>query len=89
MHVPSLAAKEKTIDKQEMYESGIRYFQASAKDFTPVTVSADFAALERPKCSGDTEKSVWGMEREKTGAGMASTPLNHNKEGVFLITVLY
>ena len=29
------------------FESGIGYYQGIAKDFTPITVSADFGALER------------------------------------------
>ncbi len=32
-----------------------RYFQGSARDFTPVAVCADFAALVRPKCLGGEE----------------------------------
>jgi hypothetical protein len=42
--------KEKAMDEQTRYECGICYFQSVAKDFTPITVSADFAALECPKC---------------------------------------
>ena len=38
------------MDKQKMYECGICYFQGIAKEFTPITVSANFAALECPKC---------------------------------------
>lgn len=38
------------MDKQKMYECGICYFQGKARDFTPITVSANFAALECPKC---------------------------------------
>ena len=38
------------MDKQKMYECGICYFQGIAQDFTPITVSANFAALECPKC---------------------------------------
>lgn len=30
--------------------AGIPYYQAIAKDFTPIPVSADFAALQRPNC---------------------------------------
>lgn len=29
------------------FEGGIGYYQEAAKDFTPITVSADFGALER------------------------------------------
>lgn len=38
------------MDKKRMYECGICYFQGVAKDFTPITVSANFAALECPNC---------------------------------------
>ena len=38
------------MDRQKMYECGICYFQGIARDFTPITVSANFAALECPKC---------------------------------------
>lgn len=32
------------------FEGGIGYYQEIAKDFTPITVSADFGALERLQC---------------------------------------
>ena len=32
------------------FECGICFYQSLAKDFTPITVSADFSALECPKC---------------------------------------
>lgn len=38
------------MNTQSMYECGMCYFQGVAKDFTPITVSANFAALECPKC---------------------------------------
>ena len=38
------------MDKQKMYECGICYFQGITRDFAPITVSADFSALECPKC---------------------------------------
>jgi hypothetical protein len=38
------------MDKNQVYECGICYFQGIARDFTPITVSANFAALECPKC---------------------------------------
>ena len=49
-HQQTIAGKEKTMDNQRMYECGICYFQGIARDFTPITVSASFAALECPKC---------------------------------------
>jgi len=38
------------MDEKAIIECGICYFQAAAKEFTPITVSANFAALECPKC---------------------------------------
>lgn len=32
------------------FECGICYHQGLANDFTPITVSADFSALECPNC---------------------------------------
>ncbi len=34
----------------KVYECGICFYQCKARDFTPITVSANFAALECPKC---------------------------------------
>ena len=36
----------------------LRYFQESARDFTPVTVCADFEALIRLKCMGGEEGAL-------------------------------
>lgn len=38
------------MEMNKVYECGICYFQGTTKDFTPVTVSADFRALECPNC---------------------------------------
>jgi hypothetical protein len=32
------------------FECGICFYQSLSKDFTPITVSANFAALECPNC---------------------------------------
>jgi len=42
--------REEIMDTKKMYECGLCYFQGIAKDFSPITVSANFAALECPKC---------------------------------------
>jgi len=39
------------------FECGTCYYQGLAKDFTPITVSANFAALECPKCLNNDEDS--------------------------------
>jgi len=38
------------METKNTFECGICYYQSLAKDFTPITVSADFSALECPKC---------------------------------------
>lgn len=44
------------MDEKTRFECGICYFQGMAKDFTPITVSANFAALECPRClNNDTD----------------------------------
>jgi hypothetical protein len=49
--------KERAMETQNKYESGICYYQCRAKDFTPITVSADFAALVCPKCLNNNKDS--------------------------------
>jgi len=39
------------------FECGICYYQSQAKDFTPITVSADFSALECPNCLNNDKDS--------------------------------
>jgi len=38
------------METNSTFECGICYYQSLAKDFTPITVSANFAALECPNC---------------------------------------
>jgi hypothetical protein len=38
------------MEEKTKFECGICYFQGMAKEFTPITVSANFSALECPKC---------------------------------------
>jgi hypothetical protein len=38
------------METNNTFECGICYYQSLAKDFTPISVSANFAALECPKC---------------------------------------
>lgn len=44
------------MDKEKMSDGVIRYFQGSVRDFTPITVSADFGALARLTCLGREEE---------------------------------
>ena len=46
------------------FECGICYYQARSKDFTPITVSANFAALECPKCLNNDKESFFEVYKE-------------------------
>ena len=52
------------MNSQDMYECGICYFQGIAKDFTPITVSANFDALECPKCLNNDLDSFAQVDTE-------------------------
>jgi len=54
--------KEITMETNSTFECGICYYQSQAKDFTPITVSADFAALECPKCLNNDADSFCEVE---------------------------
>ena len=56
--------KENTMDEKTVYECGICYFQGMAKEFTPITVSANFAALECPKCLNNDADSFERAKKE-------------------------
>jgi hypothetical protein len=45
------------------FECGICYYQSLAKDFAPITVSANFAALECPKCLNNDADSFYEVEK--------------------------
>lgn len=49
--------REDSMDAKKIVECGICYFQGVASDFAPVTVSADFRALECPKCLNNDKDS--------------------------------
>jgi len=44
------------MESNKIIECGICYFQGIARDFTPLTVSADFRALECPNCLNNYEE---------------------------------
>lgn len=48
-----------------MFECGMCYYQSQAKDFTPITVSADFAALECPKCLNNDKDTFCEVNTEE------------------------
>ena len=54
------------MNRQELYECGICYFQGLAKDFTPITVSANFKALECPNCLNNDSESFAEVGTEFT-----------------------
>lgn len=57
-----------TMDANKIVECGICYFQGIARDFTPVTVSADFRALECPKCLNNDKDSFEEIRKSEEEA---------------------
>jgi hypothetical protein len=53
------------MEEKARYECGICYFQGKAKEFTPITVSANFAALECPKCLNNDTTSFGEMKKKE------------------------
>jgi len=49
--------KFQPIQRKDVFECGICYYQSQARDFTPITVSANFAALECPQCLNNDSDS--------------------------------
>lgn len=45
------------METEHVYECGICFYQSKAKEFTPITVTANFAALECPKCLNNDRES--------------------------------
>ena len=46
------------------FECGICFYRSLSKDFTPITVSADFAALECPNCLNNDENTFSEIDVE-------------------------
>ena len=57
--------KEKAMDEKAKFECGICYFQGSAREFTPISVSASFAALECPQCLNNDTASFEEVPAKK------------------------
>lgn len=57
------------MDTNNVYECEICFYQSTAKDFTPLTASADCAALECPKCLNNDSGSF--KELQATGQSAA------------------
>jgi hypothetical protein len=60
--------KEITMETNNTFECGICYYQSLAKNFAPITVSANFAALECPKCLNNDAESFSEVEAIKKAA---------------------
>jgi len=59
------------MDEKAKFECGICFYQGKAKDFTPITVSCSFAALECPQCLNNatgTFEEIKKNEQEKADA---------------------
>ncbi|MDD2853729.1 MAG: hypothetical protein PHY09_17725 [Desulfuromonadaceae bacterium] len=50
------------METNSTFECGICYYQSLAKDFSPITVSADFSALECPKCLNNDKDSFYEVD---------------------------
>jgi late competence protein required for DNA uptake (superfamily II DNA/RNA helicase) len=57
--------KEFIMETNNKFECGMCYYQGQAKDFTPITVSADFAALECPNCLNNDKDSFCEVTAEE------------------------
>jgi len=57
--------KEITMETTTMFECGTCFYQSVAKDFTPITVSADFSALECPNCLNNDKDSFYEITAEE------------------------
>lgn len=53
------------MNSDNFFECGICYYQSLAEDFTPITVSANFAALECPKCLNNDKDSFCEIINEE------------------------
>jgi len=53
------------MESKDKFECGICYYQSLAQDFTPITVSANFAALECPKCLNNDGETFMEVNTEE------------------------
>ncbi len=53
------------METNAVFECGMCYYQSQAKDFTPITVSADFAALECPNCLNNDKDTFCEVTTEE------------------------
>lgn len=53
------------METKHTFECGICYYQSLAKDFTPVTASADHTSLECPNCFNNDKDSFYEVDMKK------------------------
>lgn len=53
------------MDEKAKFECEVCYFKGSAREFTPITVSANFAALECPKCLNNDAASFQEVAKKE------------------------
>ncbi len=71
------------MDNQKMYECGICYFQGIVRDFAPIIVSANFAALVCPKCLNNDAESLRSLRFRKNrqhNEGKASSAIERQAD---------
>jgi hypothetical protein len=67
IHNPaSVQKKENAMNEKSKFECGTCFYQAFAEGFTPISVSANFAALECPKCLNNDSESFVEIETMET-----------------------
>jgi hypothetical protein len=53
------------METNNAFECGTCFYQGLANNFTPITVSADFAALECPNCLNNDKDSFCEVNAEE------------------------
>ena len=53
------------METNNTFECGTCFYQSQVKDFTPITVSADFAALECPNCLNNDKNNFCEVNAEE------------------------
>ena len=52
------------MENNSTFECGTCFYQGLAKNFAPITVSANFAALECPKCLNNDKENFYEVISE-------------------------
>ncbi len=53
------------MEKDKLIECSICFYLGGVRDFTPITVSADFGALECPRCLNNYQEYFEEIDPEK------------------------